>query len=209
MNIANQTKYPFILPDLPFKIAEFGERISEETFHFHHKMHHNAYVANLNKLLESYSDLCNKTLEELIIISSQDKSLLGIFNNAAQIWNHTFYWHSITPNYKTPTGKILELINRDFGSIENFNIEFENAGVTQFGSGWAWLVVKDNRLSILKTSNADNPICNGYIPILNCDVWEHAYYIDYRNKRVAYLKDFISNLINWEFANKNVESINL
>ncbi len=202
--IANQTKYPFILPDLPFITSSFLEKISEETFEYHHKMHHNAYVVNLNELLKSRVELQDKTLEELIILSSKDQSMAGIFNNAAQIWNHTFYWHSITPNYISPEGKILEMINRDFGSVEQFNSEFEKAGLTQFGSGWAWLVLKDNHLSIMKTSNGDNPICYGYIPILTCDVWEHAYYIDYRNKRGGYLKDFISRLINFEFANNNL-----
>jgi Fe-Mn family superoxide dismutase len=202
--LANQIKYPFILPALPFSTSSFVGKISEETFEYHHKMHHNAYVVNLNELLKSKEELHDKTLEELIILSSKDLSMVGIFNNAAQIWNHTFYWHSITPNYNSPKDKILEMINRDFGSLEEFSTQFEKAGLTQFGSGWAWLVLKDGHLTIVKTSNADSPICHGYIPILTCDVWEHAYYIDYRNKRASYLKDFISKLINFEFANNNL-----
>jgi Fe-Mn family superoxide dismutase len=206
-SLANQLKYPFILPELPFDSSLFIGKISQETFDYHHKMHHNAYVVNLNKLLEVKPELQSKSLEELIILSSKDPSLNGIFNNAAQVWNHTFYWHSITPNYKLPEPDLLEMIEKDFGSLDDFHTKFENAGITQFGSGWAWLVLKDNKLDIIKTSNAENPLCQGYVPILTCDVWEHAYYIDYRNRRPNYLKDFLAKLINWEFVYSNIKSI--
>jgi Fe-Mn family superoxide dismutase len=205
-NIANQASYPFLLPALPFLTKDFQGKISQETFDYHYSAHHNAYVVNLNKILESKPDLQKHSLEELIILSSKDDSMKAIFNNAAQIWNHTFFWHSITPNYALPSAEILDLINRDFGSLDDFNIAFENAGISQFGSGWAWLVLKDGKLSIIKTSNAETPLSNGYIPLLTCDVWEHAYYIDYRNKRPAYLKDFIVKLINWEFVSHNIKS---
>jgi len=175
-------------------------RTFAETFDYHHGKHHQAYVTNLNNLLNDNQEFGKKSLEE-IIISSQGKNA-AIFNNAAQVWNHSFFWHSIKPNGgNIPNGELLELINKSFGTIENFNNEFKQAAISQFGSGWAWLVRdKDNKLVIVKTSNAETPITQGQYPIIACDVWEHAYYIDYRNKRPDYVSVFLDHMINWDFA---------
>ncbi|MGB2388641.1 MAG: superoxide dismutase, partial [Henriciella sp.] len=148
----------FALPDLPYNRDSLAPHISEDTLNFHYGKHHNAYVTNLNNLIEG-SDLEKASLEDIIMQSAGDASKAGLFNNAAQVWNHTFYWHSMAPNGGgLPTGKIADLINRDFGSYENFASEFKAAGATQFGSGWAWLVIKDGKLEIRKTPNAETPI---------------------------------------------------
>lgn len=201
-NSANQASYPFVLEKLPFNASDFSPYFSTETFDYHHGKHHQTYVTNLNNLLKERTELHNKTLEELICLTKSDN--IAIFNNAAQVWNHTFFWHSITPNGgKTPTGKLLEKINETFGSFEKFAQEFTQAGISQFGSGWAWLVVKSNKLQIIKTANAETPITEGALPILACDVWEHSYYIDYRNNRLDYIKIYIEHMINWSFAEEN------
>jgi len=189
----------FQLPELPYAKDALAPTISAETLEFHYGKHHQAYVTNLNKLTEG-SDLANKSLEELIKSESG-----GIFNNAAQVWNHTFYWNSMAPNAGgTPNGKMAEAINNTFGSFDEFKSKFNAAAAGQFGSGWAWLV-KDgsNKLSIVTTSNAGCPLTDNLTPIITCDVWEHAYYIDYRNARPKYLESWW-NLVNWEFANKNL-----
>ncbi|MFK8040201.1 MAG: superoxide dismutase [Rickettsiaceae bacterium] len=199
---ANQNSYPFKLPELPFDTSDF-HAFSQETFNYHHGKHHKAYVDNLNKELESIADLQKEDLESLIL-SSTDK-YPKIFNNAAQVWNHTFFWHSISPSGgNKPFGNIAQKIDQDFGSFDNFASEFTQAILTQFGSGWAWLGLKDKILQIFKTSNAQSIITNGIYPILVCDVWEHAYYIDYRNRRPDYAKIFIDHMINWDFAQKNL-----
>lgn len=203
---ANQASYPFSLPELPFDKNAFKEVLSAETFDYHHGKHHNAYVQNANKLLADHN-LNSKNLEEVILASSNDSTLKGIFNNAAQIWNHSFYWHSLTPNGGgEPQTELMEQINQDFGSFEKFKEEFKTAGATQFGSGWAWLVYKDGKLKITKTANAELPITEGETPLLTCDVWEHAYYIDYRNQRPAYLDVFLDKLVNWSFAEENFKN---
>lgn len=205
---ANQNNLPFILPQLPYDKKSFGKVLSEESFDFHYGKHHLAYVNNLNKLLEndSYSSFKDKSLEEIILESYNKQEFVGIFNNAAQIWNHTFFWHSITPNNGggEPGGKLLAKINEDFGSFTKFADEFKQAGLTQFGSGWSWLVLADGRLKVMKSLNAENPICLGYTPLICCDVWEHAYYIDYRNMRADFLNIFLDQLVNWDFATKNL-----
>ena len=192
------------LPDLPYEKNALEPHISSRTLDFHHGKHHNAYVTNLNKLIEG-TDLASETLEDIIkkTVTIADKA--GIFNNAAQVWNHTFYWQSMKPNGGgLPTGDIAEKIDADFAGYNNFIEQLKKAGLTQFGSGWVWLVLKNNKLVIMKTSNADTPIAHGVKPLLTVDVWEHAYYLDYQNGRGNYLDAFINNLINWEFVNSNL-----
>lgn len=188
------------LPDLPYPQDGLEPHISANTLSFHYGKHHNAYVVNLNKLIAG-TDLENKSLDEIV-----QKSEGGIFNNAAQVWNHTFYWKSMKPKGGgEPTGKIAELINSSFGSYENFKTQFAAAGATQFGSGWAWLVKKGEKLEIIKTANAETPLTDQTVkPLITMDVWEHAYYLDFQNARPAYIETFLSNLINWDFANSNL-----
>ena len=197
---SNQKTQPFELPDLPFDKAGFKPHFSTETFDYHHGRHHNAYVTNLNNLLRDKPEFTDKELEEIIHLSA--KTNPAIFNNAAQVWNHTFFWNSIKPGGGgKPKGKMLEQINKDFDSYENFVSTFKEVAISQFGSGWAWLVFNDGKLQIIKTSNAETPVTSqGTEPIIACDVWEHAYYIDYRNKRPDYVTAFVEHMINWEFA---------
>jgi Fe-Mn family superoxide dismutase len=190
----------FTLPNLPYSKDALAPHISAETLEFHHGKHHQAYVTNLNKLLEGKPE-ANKSLEE-IIMSSEG----GVFNNAAQVWNHTFYWSSMKPHGGgQPTGDLLAAINRDFGSFDKFKEQFAEAGATQFGSGWAWLVQKDGKLSVTKTPNADLPMKHGQKALLTMDVWEHAYYIDFRNARPKYIETFLNHLANWDFALENMK----
>jgi Fe-Mn family superoxide dismutase len=191
----------FTLPQLPYAKNALEPHISENTLDFHYSKHHNAYVVNLNKLIEG-SKLENSSLEEII-----RKSDGGIFNNAAQVWNHTFYWHSMKPNGGgSPSGELLNKINETFGSLDKFKEEFASAGATQFGSGWAWLVVENGQLKITKTSNAETPITKGQIPLITMDVWEHAYYLDFQNRRPDYIQTFLNKLINWDFAETNFKN---
>lgn len=188
----------FTLPELPFPKDSLAPHISAETLDYHHGKHHNAYVVNLNKLVEGKPE-ANKSLEE-IIMSSEG----GIFNNAAQIWNHTFYWHCMKPGGGgQPTGDLLAAITRDFGSFDKFKEEFAQAATTQFGSGWAWLTLQNGKLAITKTGNADLPMKHGQKALLTIDVWEHAYYIDFRNQRPKYIETFMANLVNWDFVAEN------
>ena len=190
-----------ILPELPYAKNALAPYVSEKTLEFHYGKHHNAYVVNANKLIEG-TELAEERIEDIIKKTAGDASRVGIFNNAAQVWNHTFYWQCMKPNGGgLPYGLIAEKINADFGSYEKFVEEFKNAGVMQFGSGWAWLVLKDDALKITKTANADTPIAQGTTPLLVVDVWEHAYYLDYQNRRPDYLSAFVENLINWDFVN--------
>lgn len=191
----------FMLPKLPFEKDALEPHISAKTLDFHHGKHHSAYLTNLNKLIEGTA-LASEPLEEIIKKTVNDVAQAGIFNNAAQVWNHTFYWNSMKPNGGgIPTGNIAQKINAYFGNYSNFIEHLKNAGLTQFGSGWAWLVLKNDKLEIIKTSNADTPIAHGIIPLLTIDVWEHAYYLDYQNRRGDYLDAFIKYLINWDFVN--------
>ncbi|MBU0681298.1 MAG: superoxide dismutase [Proteobacteria bacterium] len=188
------------LPNLPFPKDALAPFISANTLDFHHGKHHNAYVTNLNKLIEG-TDLAAATLEDIIKKTAGDAGKAGIFNNAAQVWNHTFYWQSMKPKGGgKPSGAIADKIKADFGGYDKFSEQLKNAGLTQFGSGWAWLVLKNNKLEIMKTANADTPIAHGIKPLLTVDVWEHAYYLDYQNGRGTYLDAFLNNLVNWDFA---------
>jgi Fe-Mn family superoxide dismutase len=190
----------FTLPPLPYDKNSLAPHISAETLEYHHGKHHQAYVTNLNKLLEGKPE-ANKSLED-IILSSEG----GVFNNAAQVWNHTFYWHCMKPGGGgQPTGDLADAIKRDFGSFEKFAEEFTNAAATQFGSGWAWLALgKDKKLAVTKTGNADLPLKHGQKALLTIDVWEHAYYIDFRNARPKYIETFLKSLVNWDYALENL-----
>ncbi|WP_338873220.1 superoxide dismutase [Myxococcus stipitatus] len=193
---------PFVLPELPYKKDALAPHMSEETFSYHYEKHHAAYVNNLNKLLDGKPE-ASKSLEEIIMSSDG-----GVFNNAAQVWNHTFFWNCMKPKGGgEPTGDLLAAINRDFGSFAKFKEEFSNAAATQFGSGWAWLVAdKDGKLAVTKTSNADLPMKHGQKALLTIDVWEHAYYIDYRNLRPKFIETFLNNLVNWDFVAQNLKA---
>ncbi|MGA1343963.1 MAG: superoxide dismutase [Hyphomonas sp.] len=195
----------FTLPELPYPKDALLPHITPETLDFHYGKHHQAYVTNLNGLLAATPHE-NAALESVIRDSAGDKAKAGIFNNAAQIWNHTFYWHSMKPGGGgKPYGKVAELIDRDLGGYDNFVKEFKAAATTQFGSGWAWLSYRDGKLVISKTPNAETPLTEpGTTPLLTIDVWEHAYYIDFRNRRPDYIDTFLSSLVNWDFANQNL-----
>ncbi|MEM7767749.1 MAG: superoxide dismutase [Pseudomonadota bacterium] len=197
----------FDLPTLPYARTDLQPHISENTLDFHYGKHHQAYVTNLNNMIEG-TELSGKSLEDIIAAVDGDASKAGIYNNAAQVWNHTFYWHSMKPNGGgAPTGPIAEMIDRDFGSYDAFKDEFAQAGATQFGSGWAWLVVKDGKLEVRKTLNAITPVTEaGVTPLITMDVWEHAYYLDFQNARPKYIETWLSELVNWDFANENLAS---
>lgn len=188
------------LPDLPYGKDALEPHISAKTLEFHHGKHHNAYVTNLTKLIAG-TPMENLSLEEIIMKSAKDSSMTGIFNNAAQVWNHTFYWNCMKKNGGgKPSGKIGAAIDKAFGSYEKFIEEMKNAATTQFGSGWAWLVMEGDALKIMKTSNADTPMVHGAKALLTIDVWEHAYYLDWQNRRPDYAAAFLDNLVNWEFV---------
>jgi len=192
------------LPDLPYKKDELAPYISANTLEFHYGKHHKTYVDNLNKLIAG-TDLADKPLEEIIKITAKDAAKAGIFNNAAQVWNHSFYWQGLKKKGGgAPQGAIAAKINSTWESYDKFAEELKNAGITQFGSGWAWLVLEGNQLKITKTANADTPLAHGQKALLTIDVWEHAYYLDYQNKRPDYLAAIIQNLINWDFVNANL-----
>jgi len=192
---------PFTLPKLPYEMDALAPYISKETLEYHYGKHHQAYVTNLNKLITD-TEFASMTLEDII-----KKSSGGIFNNAAQVWNHTFYWHCLTPNGGgAPAGKLAAAIDKAFGSFDKFKEQFTQAAATTFGSGWAWLVQDEHGdLKITSTSNAATPMTTGSTALLTCDVWEHAYYIDYRNVRLEYINAFW-NLVNWEFVASNLHS---
>ncbi|HBU61963.1 MAG: superoxide dismutase [Fe] [Oceanicaulis sp.] len=195
----------FTLPDLPYAQDALAPHISGETLSFHHGKHHKAYVDKANDAIKG-TDYEGLSLEEVIKKSWSEKNM-GVFNNAAQIWNHTFYWNSMSPNGGgKPTGAIAEAIDNSFGSYDKFAEEFKAAGAGQFGSGWAWLVKNGDKLEVRKTLNAENPITDGATPLLTMDVWEHAYYLDYQNRRPDYIGDFLGKLVNWDFANQNLAS---
>lgn len=190
---------PFTLPELPYAKNALEPHISEETLEYHYGKHHQAYVTNLNKLIAG-TEYESMDLESII-----KKSTGGVFNNAAQVWNHTFYWHCLSPNGGgEPTGKVAEAITKAFGSFDAFKEQFTDTAIKTFGSGWAWLV-KDEKgnIRITSTSNAGTPMTEGHTALLTCDVWEHAYYIDYRNARPEYLKAFWE-LVNWDFVARNM-----
>lgn len=190
----------FELPSLPYASDALAPYMSAETLDFHHGKHHQTYVTNLNNLVKD-SDMQDASLEDIVIKSSKDASMAGIFNNAGQHWNHILFWQCMKPNGGGEMPSELEnRISSDFGSVDQFKEAFVQAGTTQFGSGWAWLAIDNGKLVVTKSANASNPLVEGMKPILGCDVWEHSYYIDYRNKRPDYLKAFLESLVNWEFV---------
>ncbi len=189
----------YTLPPLPYEQNALEPYISAETISYHYGKHHQAYVNNLNKLIES-SPLKGKSLEEVIMQSDG-----GIFNNSAQVWNHTFYWNCLTPNPISPSDTFVKEIEKNFGSFDAFLEQLKNSAVTLFGSGWAWLVYEAGSLKIIQTSNADLPMRHDQVALLTIDVWEHAYYIDYRNDRAKYVEQVLKNLINWKFVEENFE----
>ncbi|MDP2840523.1 MAG: superoxide dismutase [Syntrophales bacterium] len=192
------------LPELPYVKDALAPVISANTLEFHHGKHHRAYVDNLSKLIAG-TDLADADLETIIRKVAGDPARAGIFNNAAQVWNHSFYWKCLKAGGGgAPTGAVAAKINAAWGSYEKFTEELKNAGVTQFGSGWAWLVLEGGQLKITKTANADTPIARGVKPLLTLDVWEHAYYLDYQNRRPDYLAAVIDKLIDWDFVNANL-----
>ncbi|CAM6105970.1 unnamed protein product [Calypogeia fissa] len=194
----------FILPDLPYPMDALEPHISKQTLEFHWGKHHRAYVDNLNKQIEN-TDLERNTLDEIVKISYNNGNPSPAFNNAGQAWNHDFYWLSMKPGGGgEPGGELTTLIERDFGSYETFLAEFKQAATTQFGSGWAWLVANKAKLEILKTPNAINPLIWGQVPLLVIDVWEHAYYLDFQNRRVDYVNTFMNSLVNWDAAEERL-----
>jgi Fe-Mn family superoxide dismutase len=197
----------FQLPALPYDRTALEPHMSAQTLDFHHGKHHAAYVKNLNDLVAG-TPLASKSLEEVILESGRDLEKHGkIFNNAAQVWNHTFFWQCMKPQGGgQPTGKLSEAINAAFGSFDAFKAQFKEAGVTQFGSGWAWLVLDKGQLKITKTGNADLPMRHGQVALLTCDVWEHAYYLDYQNRRPDFIETFLGTLVNWAFVAQNFDS---
>lgn len=192
------------LPTLPYEQNALEPHISAETLSFHHGKHHAAYVSKYNAAVEG-TDLDSKSIEEVIKAIAGDASKAGLFNNAAQSWNHSFYWQCMKPNGGgKPTGDLAAKIDADFGSYDKFVEAFKAAGGTQFGSGWAWLVLDNGTLKVTKTLNAGNPITEGVTPLLTMDVWEHAYYLDYQNRRPDYITTFLDKLVNWDFVAQNL-----
>ena len=190
----------FELPSLPYASDALAPYMSSETLDFHHGKHHQTYVTNLNNLVKD-TDMRDSSLEEIVVKSSKDPSMAGIFNNAGQHWNHILFWQCMKPNGGGSMPSELESrITSDLGGIDQFKEAFIQAGITQFGSGWAWLAIDNGKLVVTKSPNASNPLVDGMKPILGCDVWEHSYYIDYRNKRPDYLKAFLDSMVNWEFV---------
>lgn len=190
------------LPALPYGYDALEPYMSKSTLEFHHDKHHATYVTNLNNLTKD-TELAGKPLEDLIEATYNDPNKVGVFNNAAQVWNHTFFWNCMKSNGGgEPSGTLAEKINASFGSFDKFKEAFKSAGATQFGSGYAWLVIDNGELKVVKTANAANPMTNNQIPLLTCDVWEHAYYLDYQNRRPDFLQTFLDRLVNWEFVSQ-------
>lgn len=194
----------FTLPPLPYAKNALVPHISEQTLEFHYGKHHQTYLTNLNNLVAGTQNE-SKSLEELINMSAGKADMGGIFNNAAQVWNHTFFWNCMKPNGGgTPMGQLLKKLEANFGSYEKFATDFKQAALTQFGSGWAWLVQEGDKLKITKTANADLPMVHGQKALLTCDVWEHAYYLDYQNRRADFVQTFLDHLVNWDFVGTNL-----
>ncbi len=191
----------FTLSLLPFDKSALEPHISANTLDFHYGKHHQAYVDNLNKLIIG-TEFETEELETIVKKTFGNSNQAAIFNNAAQIYNHDFFWKSLKPTsgQEMPTGKLLNLINKSFGDLDNFFSEFKSVALGQFGSGWAWLIIEGESLKIIKTANADTPIAHNQKPLLVVDVWEHAYYLDYQNRRADFIDGVLRNLLNWEFA---------
>lgn len=211
-SVPQAEKAAFTLPPLPFEMDALEPYITKRTLEFHHGKHHKTYVDKLNeKPLQdqlTHLNLQGKSLEDIIMASAHKDDQVDLFHAAAQVWNHTFYWNSMKKDGGgEPTGNLIELIKRDFGSFEAFKKQFVEAGTKVFGSGWVWLVYEQGKLKILGTSNADVPLTAVQTPLLTCDVWEHAYYLDYQNRRKDYVEIFLDHLVNWGFAAKNLEGV--
>jgi superoxide dismutase, Fe-Mn family len=201
---ANQVSSTISLPPLPYAQNALAPYISENTISFHYGKHHQAYVKNTIAKIAG-SELEKASLEEIIKTTANNSGLSAVFNNAAQVMNHSFYWNSMKPGGGgEPKGKIGEMITESFGNYQGFVDAFSNTAAAQFGSGWAWLVLENNSLKVVKTANADTPFTTSAKPLITIDVWEHAYYLDYQNRRADYIKAFIEKLINWDFAEKNL-----
>jgi Fe-Mn family superoxide dismutase len=201
---AARAETPITLPALPYPENALEPIVSARTVGFHHGKHHRAYVDNLNKLIAG-SELAESDLGTIVRETAGKPDKASVFNNAAQAWNHNFYWKSLTPKGGgIPSGKLAEMAETSFGGIDALKKELQNAAVTQFGSGWAWLVLEGGKLKVMKTSNADNPMISGAKPLLVIDVWEHAYYLDYQNRRADHVAAVIDGLLNWNFALQNL-----
>ena len=195
----------FELPKLDYSKSSLSPIMSEETLDLHHGKHHQTYITNLNNFIKD-TDMLNMSLEEIITNSSKDKSKKGIFNNASQHWNHIMFWKCMKPNGGgIMPEKLKKRIETDFGSTDEFKKQFIQAGITQFGSGWCWLSINNGKLVVSKTPNAENTLIQNMKPILACDVWEHSYYVDYKNRRPEYLENFYEKLINWEFVESQLD----
>lgn len=195
----------FELPPLPYDKKALEPHISANTLDFHHGKHHQAYVTNLNNLVKD-KPLESHGLEDIVTSTFGKADQVGVFNNAAQVWNHTFFWHCMKPGGGgAPSGEVAAAIDASFGSMDKFKEEFKNACVTQFGSGWGWLVADGGKLAVMKTPNAENPMAHGKTALLTCDVWEHAYYLDYQNRRPDFVQAFMDSLINWDFVAENLK----
>ena len=195
----------FELPKLDYAKNALAPIMSEETLDLHHGKHHQTYITNLNNFIKD-TDMAGMSLEEIVHNSSKDKSKAGIFNNASQHWNHELFWKCMKPNGGGSMPKKLEdRIKSDLGSVEEFKKQFIQAGISQFGSGWCWLSISNGKLVVSKTPNAENPLIHNMKPILGCDVWEHSYYVDYRNRRPEYLENFFEKLVNWEFVESQLD----
>ncbi|CAK66558.1 unnamed protein product (macronuclear) [Paramecium tetraurelia] len=194
----------FVLDPLPYAQDALAPHISANTISFHYGKHHAGYVNKLNELTKG-TPYETQSLTDVVKNTFGNPATVAIFNNAAQNWNHTFYWRSMKQQGGGPaTGQVKDLILQSFDSLDSFSKAFTDAALSQFGSGWTWLVEKDGKVSIVKTSNADNPITSGYNPLITLDVWEHAYYLDFQNRRVDYANLFLTNLVNWDYANQNL-----
>jgi Fe-Mn family superoxide dismutase len=192
------------LPTLAYSLDALAPHINSQTLSIHHGKHHAAYVTNGNKLIEG-TDLASKSAVDIIKATAGKADKVAIFNNAAQAWNHSFYWSSMKPKGGgKPSGNIAKKIDTDLGGYAKFVELFTQAGTTQFGSGWAWLSLRNGKLEVTKTPNAETPLTTGAVPLLTMDVWEHAYYLDFQNRRPDYIKAFLDNLVNWDFANQNL-----
>ncbi len=195
---------PFTLPELPYAKEAFGKLISAETFEYHHGKHHNAYVTKTNELIADDKKLSGAKLTE-VILAAKESGSKPLFNNAAQIWNHSFYWLGLSPDKQSPTGKLKTMIDENFGSTDELLKQLKTEAVGHFASGWAWLVLEKDKLKVTSLHDADTPIVHDMTPLLTIDVWEHAYYIDYRNARPDYVGALLEKAINWEFVAQNLD----
>jgi Fe-Mn family superoxide dismutase len=194
----------FELPPLPYAKNALEPHMSAKTLEFHYGKHHQTYVTTLNKLVKD-SPLAKESLEAVIKATAKDEAKVTIFNNAAQVWNHTFFWNCMKPNGGgQPTGAMAQRLERSLGGFDSFQEKFKEAATTQFGSGWAWLVLDGDELKVTKTPNAMTPLVQGQTALLTCDVWEHAYYLDYQNRRPDFVQTFLDKLVNWEFVASNL-----